>query len=224
MKRRFFYVFLLAFIPVLASAQDDEERMYSIGIKNGIDNNINAYRFDANTEGNVFHSSNKPYYNFGFDFGIFVSKKIRTRFGIGYAEMGYNADWDNTSLTSSYKKTEIRLFNFDMDANMDYLLFAPGKFQLFVSPGLRWEVAIDKEVKNIKVDGTHNYKQYNDIIKESPNSILGGTVSTILKYNLTKGIGITLTPTYTMFFRGFVRSNDKLYQRFTGNVGVEFAF
>jgi hypothetical protein len=154
---------------------------------------------------------------------MMVSKKFRPRIELKYVKMSYNAGWDNANIPS-LKETVVNLYNLDINLRMDYMLLDVSKFQLFVSPALKWEFNIYREEKNTKYDGSYNWANYNGIITENLRNILGGAVSTIFKYNITKNIGITVTPEYTLFFQNFLRSNDKSYQRASVNFGVEFNF
>lgn len=221
MKRLLSTLFILAAIAYFASAQDNNNR-FSIGISGGINSNMNAYRFEANTYGNEFINGDKLF-NIGLDFGIMATQKLRPRIEFKYVKMNYSADWVNTGFTTN-KESVVTLFNINTTLHLDYLMLNKGKLQFFISPGVKWEFNYDREVKNIKTDGTYNYNNYNNIINECPENILGGTVTAIVKYNIYKGIGITLAPEYTMFFTKFDTGNDKPYQRVSANIGVEFKF
>jgi hypothetical protein len=227
MKKTFFYLFLIALMPVAANAQEDiqmdEEGSFTIGISGGIDNNINAYKLDANSHGNEF-SGEKPQYNIALDFGYMVNEKFRPRLELKRVAMSYSADWDKTLSSSLRKETNVDLKNFNINFHLDYLLLNKKKVQLFVSPGLKWEFNYKREVENVNIDGKTNDNEYNGIISENPKNIVGGAVSAILKYKFTEHIGITLTPEYTMFFRKYVTTNDKPYQRLSANFGLEFKF
>jgi hypothetical protein len=217
-------------MPIAANAQNDivaKEKesigyAFTFGFNSGIDNDINAYRLNPNYSGNNFYN-NKPHFNIGLDYGMMVSKKFRPRIELKYVKMSYNAGWDNANIPS-LKETVVNLYNLDINLRMDYMLLDVSKFQLFVSPALKWEFNIYREEKNTKYDGSYNWANYNGIITENLRNILGGAVSTIFKYNITKNIGITVTPEYTLFFQNFLRSNDKSYQRASVNFGVEFNF
>jgi len=227
MKKLFFCLFLIALMPIVASAQEevqlDEEGSFSIGINGGIDNNINAYRLDANSNKNEFSSSN-PQYSWAIDFGYMVNEKFRPRLEFKHVKMSYSANWDNTIDPTVHKETVVDLENCNINFHLDYLLLNKKKFHVFVSPGLKWEFNYKNDIKNINYTGTHNHRNYNKILDEYPKNILGGSFSAIFKYNITRHIGITLTPEYTIFFRKYVTSNDKPYQRVSANFGVEFKF
>jgi len=230
MRKIFFYLFIIALMPIaanaqnaiVANAQDNIHYAFTIGINSGVDNNINAYRLNPNFFGNNFYNS-KIHFNIGLDYGWMVSKKFRPRIELKYVKMSYSVGWDNANIPT-IKESTVNLYNFDINLRMDYLLLNASKFQLFISPALKWEFNVGREEKNIRYDESYNWANYNGIITENSRNLLGGAISTILKYNITKNIGITVTPEYTLFFRNFVRSNDKCYQRASVNFGVEFNF
>ncbi|MGE0077002.1 MAG: outer membrane beta-barrel protein [Bacteroidales bacterium] len=216
-------IILIVLLPFVVSAQNEEENPITIGINAGYDNNINAYRLDPNLNGNNFSSDN-PNYNIALDFGIKLSEKYRMRLGVKYVRMGYQADWTNTSLSTMLDRSEVKLHYSDVNLHVDYMLFNRSKFQIYISPFVNWEFNVSKECKNVKIDGTYNYKQIYGIINENPDNVFGGGISAILKYNLNNHFGLTLTPEYNIFFNKFVSDNDKLYQRTSINFGFEFRF
>lgn len=230
MRKIFFYFFLLALMPISLNAQDaivanakkNSDYAYTFGINSGIDININAYRLNANSAGNNFYNVNS-HYNIGLDYGLMVSKKFRPRIELKYVKMNYGAGWDNANIPT-FKESVVNLYNFDINFRFDYLLFNASKFQLFVSPALKWELNVAREENNIRYDGSDNWANYNGIIAENSRNFFGGAFSTIFKYNIIENIGITLTPEYTLFFHNFVSSNDKHFQRLSVNFGLEFNF
>jgi hypothetical protein len=222
MKKISFYLLLLALMPVMANAQDDDEDAMTIGINGGVDKSINAYQFTPDMYNDIF-SNNKTYHNVALDFGLWISPKFRPRIELKYVQTGYTANWETPDYTSnSMKVTNVTLYNFDINLRMDYLLLKIKKFQVFVSPALKWEFNINGDSRNTEYDGSYDYKQYNGIITDSPNNIAGGAVSAIFKYKLNRRVGITLSPEYTLFFHDYVQTNNKLYQRISANFGLEF--
>jgi hypothetical protein len=222
MKNKIIFLILLVLMIASVNAQDKKASTITIGINSGIDNNINAYRLTPNTFGNNFYS-NRPQYNIGIDYGMMITEKFRPRVELKYVQLSYGAGWDDANI-STLKESTVTLNNFDFNIHMDWLLISSSKFQIFVSPGLKWELNLNRTVKNIRISGSHNWANYNGIVSENSKNLLGGSLSTILKYNITDKIGITMTPEYTLFFRNFVRSNNELYQRVGVNFGLEFGF
>jgi hypothetical protein len=225
MKRKGIYLAFIALLPLIAYSQEVEVKnyTYTVGAYLGIDKNINGYRMIENAYNNTFSASGITSWNFGFDYGYMINSKLRPRIQAKYFQMRYNANWDNANLEDLSQST-VYLFCGSANLRLDYLFFNSPKFQAFLSPALKWDFVIDREVKNIRPDGTHNWRSYNDIIDENPRSIMGGAVGALFKYNVTKNIGITVSPEYTYYFRNFVRVNDKSYQRMSISAGIEFNF
>jgi hypothetical protein len=207
----------------LTNAAEEHKSIFSIGINAGLDNNINAYRMNPNLYGNEF-SNNKTYQNIALDFGIMAGKNFRFRLEFKYLKNGYKADWAKTTTSSLFTESVVNLKNIDINLHLDYLLFSKSKFQLFLSPAFKWEFNYEHEYYNTKSDGTTSNYSYNGIFAEYPLDIIGGSLSAIFKYNLTKNIGVILSPEYTVFGRNYVLSNSKLYQRASANFGFEFKF
>ncbi len=226
MKKRIVYLAVVALLPLMVQSQEVKNYAFIIGAYGGIDMNNNGYRMLTNYYGNEFSASGITSWNIGLDYGVMVKNKLRPRIEAKYLQMKYFADWDNANLDNLDKST-VFLFSGNVNLRLDYLLLNSPKFQIFVSPAVKWEFVIDREVKNFikpEFGGGHNWRSYNDIINENPRSIMGGAVSGIIKYNVTKYVGLTLSPEYTLFFRKFVKVNDKAYSRTGLNVGVEINF
>lgn len=230
MRKIFFYTILLVLIPITVSAQDADttkakksnDYSFTFGINYGIDNNINGYPLNPNSEGNNFYKGNS-HYSLGLDYGWMASKKLRPRIEVRYVKMSYGVGWDNANITT-INESVINLYNFAVALHADYLLLDATKFQLFLSPGLKWEINVDSEEKNLFKNGDISWANYNDLLSGNTRNFFGGSVSAILKYNIIKNIGITLTPEYTLFFNNFVPANNKSYQRASVKAGVEFNF
>jgi hypothetical protein len=223
MKRRLIYLAVFALLPLSAYNQEVKNYVYTVGVFGGIDNNINGYRLIPNYYGNNFSASGITSWNFGFDYGYMLTNKLRPRIEAKYLQMRYYADWKDANL-AALKESTVFLFSGNVNLRLDYLLLNSPKFQMFVSPALKWEFVIDREVKNYRLDGTHGWDNYNDIIDENPSSIMGASVAALFKYNITKKVSLTLSPEYTYFFREFVRVNDKAYQRTSIRAGIEINF
>ena len=213
---------IITFVQVKSQEEEDSEKYrFSIGLTGGIVQNINAYRTLADGEGFTYYGDDLAY-SVGLDMGLFVTNKIRTRLELKYLEMEYGMDWNYTN--SDFYKTTTSLFNVDVNLYCDYLALSLEHLQLFVSLGIINEFVYTHEFKNILSDGEVNYKSYNVLSNQYPETISGGDISLIVKYKINNNIGITLNPGYTYFFRKFVRDNDDPYQRTNVNLGVEYTF
>jgi hypothetical protein len=205
----------------------DEESTFYIGMNTGIDYNVNAYKLDANKFGNTFYGeNNKKLYNLGIDFGMMVTNRFRPRIEIKYVKMAYGVYWKENTLFnkngSEIVETKVGIFNGNLNLHLDYMAINTNKFQAFISPGLKYEFLADKEMENIFKDGTKSFNEHNEVYDQYPKKVAGGSMTMILKYNITKNIGLTLTPEYTLFFREYLEDNDKLYQRFSCFIGLEY--
>jgi hypothetical protein len=223
MKKVFTCLFFLTVLSAMTNAAEEHKSIFSIGINAGLDDNINAYRLNPNLYGNEF-SNNKTYQNIALDFGVMTGKNTRLRLEFKYLMNGYKANWDKTTTPSLFTESVVNLKNIDINLHLDFLLLNKGKFQLFISPAFKWEFNYKHNYSNTKSDGTTSTFSYNEIFTEYPNDIIGGAVSAIFKYNITKNIGVILSPEYTIFGRNYVLSNTRLYQRASGNFGFEFKF
>jgi hypothetical protein len=241
MKKISLFFILFAFLAMTLNAQDKQDTKntqeiiklgyaYTVGLNVGYDNNFNAFTRYPNHSGNDFYKLDKfkTHFSIGLDYGFMISRKFRPRIEFKYTQMGYGASWANTPMVNTLEKTEIIMYNMSLNLRMDYMVVDKNKFQMFVSPGFKWEAAIDKQCKNFRyqiMDGeNHSWDNYNRIIEECPNNIAGGSLSAILKYNITKKIGFVVVPDYTLYFREWVKSNNTIYQRASINFGVEFNF
>jgi hypothetical protein len=211
-------------VAAAANTKKTIEYASAFGLSYGIDNNINGYRLTSNSVGNTF-SAGSGNYNISAGYGWMVSSKWRPRVELRYTRLSYNVGgWSAATPPKEIDKSVVNMFNFDVNLRADYMFLNANKFQAYVSPAVKWEFNISREVHNSINDGTDNWRNYNDVIDENPRNLIGGSVAAIFKYNFIKQIGLTLTPEYTMFFRNFVKANDKNYSRLSVNFGVEFNF
>lgn len=239
MRKRFFLLSLILFV-FASSANAQLEEYITFGINGGINKNINGYKKDKDYYGNTF-SDGLIAYNYGLDFGIKTGKRFRTRMEVRSIEFHYVAKWDTVGVPPQRNpyETRVKVWNMDIVLRGDYLLAQTEKNKLFISPSFIWEFNIDRECKNMLRNvgndefnpyrddyrDDFSFKKYNDIHRENPNHIIGSSVALIYKYKFAKHIGITVTPEYTIFYRGMVRTNyGKPYQRLTLNAGLEFSF
>lgn len=202
-------------------ADQPNETAFFMGANAGWDFDINAYNLATYTQPDKSYYSYfdiKPRYNIGFDMGLKVSKKLRPRVELKFVNVKYGISYGPTYINGDgthMGDNEVNLNYFDLTFHMDYLLFTKSKLQLYVSPAIKYEYQVGSGFSGNK---------YNFLDLSHPTSIAGGAVSAILKYNLTKHWGFTLTPEYTYFFRHFVLSNSKPYERFSSNLGFEYKF
>ena len=216
MKKLFLVLMVMVVIPFAGKAQTEktaktQETAFFLGLNSGLDFDINAYKLDKNEIYGYTYYNQHPRYNIGFDMGLKVSKKLRTRIEMKFVNIKYGINYG-----PNIENTIVNLNYFDFNFHLDYLWLTKGKFQLFISPAVKYEYKIGEAI------GGPNYSNIMDL--RHPSSIGGAALSAIGKYNLSKHFGITFTPEYTFFFHGFATGNSKPYQRISTNLGVEFTF
>lgn len=236
MKTVFFLLLFVLYPFILGSAQGNDSALVisepkfkvvdklkvTVGINWGYNHNINGFRLSEDSNGNTYHGINSGF-SLGTDFGIPLSRRIRTRIGLRYSEMKYGMNWDGpVSSTSDFTETVTKLYNFDLNLHFDYLFISRKHLQLFISPGLMSEFVMDADYRNEKTDGTHNFNKYTESTQQYPKSLAGGNLSFLAKYKINRYMGLTFSPGYTHYFRKFTLSNNKPFQRLNFNVGLEF--
>jgi hypothetical protein len=215
-------VFLFALIPLVAYNQETEKHHpLFFGLNGGVDYNFNAYRLTPDDNGFNYYSID-PHYNIGLYVGLMSKNRFRTRLEFKYVKMSYGMDWGN--FNSTFDEMVTKLHNYDINLHVDYFVFFQNDLQFYISPALKSEFVFNTKRIRKDFDGSTETANYNILDDEHPKRILGGAISAIFKYNMNGHIGITVIPEYTIFFRNFVESNDKKYQRFGTNFGVEFKF
>lgn len=184
----------------------------SVGFSAGWVTNSNAYKASTTRAGGKYFGIN-PRYNIGADFGVQISKRMRPRIEIKYVNVKYGIDWSGFS---NIGQTIGNLDYLDMSFHFDYLLLSKKRFELFVSPAIKYEVETGYSIFN-------NYN-FNEGLLHDPSDIFGGAVSGIFKYNVTDHIGFTFTPEFTYFAHSFTTGNTKPYLRTSYNLGFEIKF
>jgi hypothetical protein len=210
--------------PNITPTEIDDKSGVSFGFNAGYDYDFNAYKMsnDADyTSVGSFYAINS-HWNLGWDIGVMVTKRLRPRFEMKFVKMSYGFKW--APAYPSWTKTEVKLYNLDLNFRLDYLLVNSKKIQIFASPALKTEFVSKSYYKMFKTDGTTEGFQPSILQTEHPKSIAGAALAMIFKYNLNENLGLTFTPEYTEFFRDFQRGNGKPYERFSTNLGFEYNF
>jgi hypothetical protein len=217
MNRIYLAILALWFAGTSLFAQTDEfaEKDVFIGISSGVIFNMDTYPDNIGTNDiGVASFQNKDIkYNIGVDVSFMATKRFRPRFEMKILSMRYDVNWDKAEYGLSDSKIKLNYLDFDL--RCDYLLLGlDKKFQVFVSPGIKYEVNTSENITN----------NWSILTTHYPSNTLGGTGSLIFKYNISKVVGFTLTPEYSYFFRPFSASNARNYSRMSYNAGFEFRF
>ncbi len=228
MKKCIFFISFLAICGLAISQEseiDFERKYFSIGINGGVGYNLNGYRLMVDKEGFTYYDIN-PHASFGLNGSIYITQKMRGRLEARYQKIEYGMNWPE-KFTHQYDYTETTLSTLGFNAYFDYSLIQKNKFELFVSPGLASEIVVKDKYKTYLAgddEGETNSKYYNVFTDAYRKKVAGASFSLLAKYNVFEFIDITLSPSYTYFFKGFVIPNDKPYQRLNLNLGLEVTF
>jgi len=217
-----YVICLLGFIffsNVLA-AQESEKGDVSLGIYGGFGGSINGFR---TTDYRSYSFYDVPQqYTLGINFSAFVADNQRIRIGVDYGEMYYGINWPDED---QIDVTRVRMYNIGAKFNYDYKIYELKKLQVFASPGLVAQFVIADQSRSTREDGSYTYADYKYCPDgEYPTSNIGFDASVLLKYKVTKSIGVTFNPFYDIFFVKFDDDNSSPYMRYGGILGVDYTF
>lgn len=206
--------FIALFVTVLPFAGFSQSRFF-VNLNGGIDFTANKYYNYNNYE--IFQNSGAEF-SYGADLGFKFSDKVRFRVESRFGSYSYGQYYSGTDL----EKTEMTLDYFDINPRLDFRVFSRGRFEVFVSPGLRLEYISNSDQESIKTDGSVSNGNYvSSAYAESMSGLIAGGV---MKYSLNKHLGFTLSPEYTLFFKKLYEKNDDAVTRFSTRFGVEYNF
>lgn len=223
LMKKIVFSIVLIFFTISAFSQIDGPSV-TLGVNSGLDHNFNAFQIKPNAEYNYTYYGINNQYNIGIDLGIGFTKKVRGRVELKYVNGSYGMNYENSSVANTFVKTIWNINNMDFNIRVDYLLCSVKKFEIFASPGLKYEFFTGQYIQTTLPNKSVTSRRFDIQLDEYPASILGGAMEILFKYNISKNIGVTLIPEYTYFFRNYVKTNDKAYSRFSANAGFEFKF
>ncbi len=209
---------------LVLSQEKDLSKEYNnitFGLKGGLGYNVNGFRSAIDDAGFTYYDMN-PNYKTGIEFGVFATQKLRIRTFIGYNEMRYGIDGNNIKENLDY--SEVKMYGFNWEINLDYCFSDKEKIDFFASPGLVADFVSSSEHKNYLTNGDINYNNYNYFTDQYPSKAVGANLSLIARIKIVDNIYMSLTPEYTLFFKKFTAGNDGMYQRLNLNLGVEYNF
>ena len=197
-------------LPFLGLSQS----RFFVNLNAGIDYTTNKY-YDYNNYPDFFDRDGSEF-SYGFDLGYKFSDKVRFRIESRFGNYKYG------SWVDSEKKATMTLDYFDINPRLDFRMFSKGKFEFFLSPGLRLEYISDSSQETVKSDGTTMDGNYvSGAYAENMSGLIAGG---ILKYSYNKHFGLTLSPEYTLFTKKLYSKNDSSMRRFSTRLGVEYNF
>jgi len=228
MKKELLILLVAGFITSEAISQEkeisvNEKSNFTAGFKFGYDKNTYAYRTSMDINGFDYYSI-EPSFSAGIDFGYFVTKRFRPRIEIEYFYLLYGMNW-NYGDDSDFERTLTTVHYFGYNLHLDYGLYMGERLQLFLSPGLMWDVKFHHKFKTFLRDEDDPVSnEYNLLDEKFPTSILGGSLSIPIRIKLNQELKLTLEPDYTIYFRNFQVENDEPYMRMSFKAGVEYTF
>ena len=220
MNTKHFMLLAMLFASIIGKAQEisENKETLTLGINAGYGINSNAYQ-TMSTNNKFSYYGIDSQFSFGADLGLYVTPRLRPRVELRYSEYDYGMNWLSST---SYSKTECTIFNLDLNVHLDYKFVEYKKLKIFISPGIVNEFALGEQYKTYKINNDDpTYKEYADFNEEYPDAISGANLEMPIKYNLNRWLGVTVTPSYTCFFKKFRPENSNPYQRFSINAGVE---
>jgi opacity protein-like surface antigen len=188
-----------------------------INLGAGYDYNFNKYY----NENGYIRFENATDYNAGGDFGLQLGKNARFHAVFNYVQFTYGKTPRDTSVF--YSEAKMRISSLSLTPALDIRVWSHKKLDLYVTAGYLMEWVVDmKETNQLKDGGTTNLI----LMKKDYNSFISGPAGgIILKYNISKNLGITFEPTYTYFLKKFYEpENDLNLQRISVGIGVEYLF
>lgn len=201
---------------LLFSLAGFSQSRFSVNVSGGIDKNYNKY---YSPNGYTKFEDAKTDYNYGLDLGYRLSDWFRARVELRFNEYSFG---QKPLSTVEILQTELTLNTMAFVPRLDFRLVNVGKFELFVSPGIRFEYVTNANQESLRSDGEISDRNY---ISTSYNDGMSGfTGGAILKYNINKHLGLTLNSDYTLFFDKLYEKNDAAMQRLSGGLGVEWTF
>jgi len=210
-------IFILAALMMFSGAAFSQSWL-GLGLTGGYDYNFNKY-YDYNVWTGFEHENMD--FNTGLDVIMRMSKKVRFRIELRYDQMNYGQTSVNTAIAVSKSKMKLRCI--DINPRFDIKVWTKNKFELFVSPGLKLQYAVDNKETSYKSSGEissyHSYvnKDYND-------ALLGALAGVVLKYNINKQMGLTFSPDFYYSFKKLYDGNNSNLMGFRTNIGIEYFF
>jgi len=210
-------IFILAALMMFSGAAFSQSWL-GLKLTGGYDYNFNKY-YDYNVWTGFEHENMD--FNTGLDVIMRISKKVRFRIELRYDQMNYGQTSVNPS--NEISKSEMKLRCIDVNPRFDIRVWSKNRFELFVSPGLRLQYAVDPDETSYKRSG--EVSSYRTYVSMDYNEALPGVLAgAILKYNINNKVGLTFSPDFYYSFKKLYDGNNSNLMGFRTNVGIEYFF
>jgi hypothetical protein len=211
---KYISVVILLLVTISLNAQ----RRLSIGAYGGLGKSFNTEYTDY-----VYSQKAKIDYSYGLSLNLRLKDSIRLRLDGGVQRTSLKRDWPLAQDASIQAETSnLSVYYLDLNLRLDYWLYAYKKFNFYVSPGVKTIFSLGYTEKTDYTSGKTKTSNYLDIPYR--RTLIAPSVELLVKYNLTKHIGLTLAPEYSYFFKEFYYKNNGNLSQFNVKLGVEFNF
>ena len=188
-----------------------------INLGAGYDYNLNKY-YEMN-QWTMYEG--KTDFNVSGDFGLQMGKNARFHALFNYVQFSYGQT--NSDPSEDLTECEMRVSSLSLTPALDVRVWSLKKLDFYVTAGFLMEWVVDMEETNQWKDGSTSNEIYMD--KNYTSFMDGPTGGIILKYNISKNLGITFEPSYTYFLKKFYdKSEIGNLQRISVGIGVEYLF
>lgn len=210
-------IWILAVLLLFSGAAFSQSWL-GVGLTGGYDYNFNKY---YNYNGWTDDENVKMDFNTGLDIIMRMSKKVRFRIELRYEQLNYGQNSGSASFEIS--NSEMKLHCIDVNPRFDIRVWTKQKWELFVSPGLRLQYAVNPDETSYKSTG--EISKYHTYINTDYNDALPGFLAgAILKYNINKRIGVKFSPDFYYSFKKLYDEGNSNLIGFRSNIGIEYFF
>lgn len=208
---------VLLFVMVLLIATEGIAQFrISLSLSAGCDENSHKYYSPVNY---LKFEDAKTDYNLGLSLGYRLSDIVRARMEFQYATLNYGHQFLNSIELS---KSEMTLNTLSFNPKVDFKFFTFSNFNFYLTTGLRFEYVLNADQETMRTDG--EVSEYNYISTDYDDSWIGIGGGLILKYNVSKHLGIIASPEYNYYFNKIYYKNDGTLKRCSANMGIEWIF
>lgn len=158
--------------------------------------------------------------------GVQINDKNRVRLDLSKSRVkskldyNYNAPQPDDPSIPDYSELSIKMATINL--NYDYRVAGSEKFDIFSSAGLRALLSSNKKEYTTYLDGRR--EETETVIMDFNRNLFGVGAGLVAKYNYTNKVGISFTPDYTVYSRGFNKGDNKRLTRLSFAIGIESRF
>lgn len=216
LKIAFMKTLCISVFCVFCAISGFSQSRFFVNLNGGIDMNSNKYYAPNDYEK---FENGKTDFNTGLDLGYRFSDITRFRLQFRFLEYSFG---QRPLTAGDIRESEMTLKSLGFTPRFDIRVWSFKDLELFLSPGLKLEYALESDQESLRSDGSVSDMNY--IKTDYSDKMSGFSGGAVIKYNFTKHLGATLSPDYTLFFKKLYEKNDASLRRFSLNAGVEWRF